>query len=67
MRWMIVSVMVFFGTMLAAAAMALGEPALAELAVVEAVRHGSDAVAVWDTAGSLLQRMWDSPGSAAGR
>lgn len=37
MRWMIESVMVFFGTLIAAAVVALGAPAVADLAIVEAV------------------------------
>ena len=50
MRWMIESVMVFFGTLMAAAVVALGAPAVADLAIVDAVtqtlhpssqRHGA--------------------------
>lgn len=37
MRWMIESVMVFFGTLVAAAIVALGAPAVADLAIVDAV------------------------------
>lgn len=37
MRWMFESVMVFFGTLIAAAVVALGAPAVADLAIVDAV------------------------------
>ena len=67
MRWLIESVMVFFGTLIAAAVVALGAPAVAELELVEAVRHGPDAAAVRDSAVGLLQMLWSALGSTPGR
>jgi hypothetical protein len=66
MRWLIVSAMVVLGTLMAAAVVALGAPAVAELALVESVRHGPEATAVRDAAAGLLQG-WTATGSTPGR
>jgi hypothetical protein len=60
------SVMVFFATLLAAAVVALGAPAGADLALVEAVRHAPEA-SLGDMAAGLLQAIWTAAGAVTGR
>jgi hypothetical protein len=55
MRWLIESVMVFFGTLMAAAVVALGAPAVADLAIVEAVTQTLSSPAPSNEASDLLQ------------
>lgn len=67
MRWLIESTMVFLGTLIAAALVTLGAPALAELAMVEAVQRGSDATILREAASGLIQMVWSATGSTGGR
>jgi hypothetical protein len=61
------SVMVFLATLLAAAAVALGAPAGADLALVDAARHTLEASALSDSAARLLEMVWAVSGSVTGR
>ena len=67
MRRLIESMMVLLGTLLAAALVALGAPASADLALVEAVKPAPQPAMAGDTPAEMLRRVWQSLGSAAPR
>lgn len=68
MRWVVESVIVLFGTLIAAALVAWGGPGGADLAVVEAVRPGPEGNALSDWLSSVLQRAGSvTGGDPAGR
>lgn len=65
MRWLFESMVVFFGTLMAAALVALGAPAGADLALVDAVRHGSESNWLTEQVSALVQTVWSAFAGAA--
>lgn len=66
MKLFIESLMIFFGTLIAAALVALGEPVTADLAIAESMTHGDVSLASQDNSQQHVRTQWSSGVGAMG-
>ena len=66
MKLFIESLMIFFGTLIAAALVALGEPVTADLAIAESMTHGNASLSSQDDSQQHARTQWASGVGAMG-